>query len=126
MLKYYGALGVAIVSEILGTMTLKYSAGFTRLWWSLASVAMYVMMLYFLSLAIRVVPLSVAYGLWSGIGTILTAGMSVVLFHEALTLGETAGLIILVIGVLVLNRSGEHEEEIDYEELQIQEEFHQR
>ncbi len=126
MLKYYGALGVAIVSEILGTMTLKYSAGFTRLWWSLASVAMYVMMLYFLSFAIRVVPLSVAYGLWSGIGTILTAGMSVVLFHEALTLGETAGLIILVIGVLVLNRSGEHEEEIDYEELQIQEEFHQR
>ncbi len=126
MLKYYGALGVAIVSEILGTMTLKYSAGFTRLWWSLASVAMYVMMLYFLSFAIRVVPLSVAYGLWSGIGTILTAVMSVVLFHEALTLGETAGLIILVIGVLVLNRSGEHEEEIDYEELQIQEEFHQR
>ncbi|WP_056996618.1 DMT family transporter [Secundilactobacillus collinoides] len=126
MLKYYGALGVAIVSEILGTMTLKYSAGFTRLWWSLASVAMYVMMLYFLSFAIRVVPLSVAYGLWSGIGTILTAVMSVVLFHEVLTLGETAGLIILVIGVLVLNRSGEHEEEIDYEELQIQEEFHQR
>ncbi|ANZ61252.1 hypothetical protein AYR62_09880 [Secundilactobacillus paracollinoides] len=126
MLKYYAALGVAIVSEILGTMTLKYSSGFTRLWWSLASIMMYVIMLYFLSYAMRVVPLSVAYGLWSGVGTILTAAMSVLLFHEAMTIGETMGLVILLIGVFVLNKSGAQEEAVDYEELQIEEEFHQR
>lgn len=126
MLKYYAALGVAIVSEILGTMTLKYSSGFTRLWWSLASIIMYVIMLYFLSYAMRVVPLSVAYGLWSGVGTILTAAMSVLLFHEAMTIGETMGLVILLIGVFVLNKSGAQEEAVDYEELQIEEEFHQR
>ncbi|KRL76176.1 hypothetical protein FC17_GL002229 [Secundilactobacillus paracollinoides DSM 15502 = JCM 11969] len=87
---------------------------------------MYVIMLYFLSYAMRVVPLSVAYGLWSGVGTILTAAMSVLLFHEAMTIGETMGLVILLIGVFVLNKSGAQEEAVDYEELQIEEEFHQR
>lgn len=69
MLKYYVALGIAILSEIAGTLSLKLSVGFTRLSWTLFSIGLYLIMLYCLSYAMRVVPLSVAYGLWTGSGT---------------------------------------------------------
>ncbi|KRK96893.1 hypothetical protein FD04_GL001744 [Secundilactobacillus odoratitofui DSM 19909 = JCM 15043] len=71
----------------------------------------------------RVVPLSVAYGLWTGSGTFLTAILGVVVFHETLTIGQIFGLVLLVIGVVALNWSGEAEEELDYEQLQIDEKF---
>lgn len=123
MLKYYVALGVAILSEIAGTLSLKLSVGFTRLSWTLFSIGLYLIMLYCLSYAMRVVPLSVAYGLWTGSGTFLTAVLGVVVFHETLTIGQIVGLVLLVIGVVALNWSGEAEEELDYEQLQIDEKF---
>lgn len=123
MLKYYVALGIAILSEIAGTLSLKLSAGFTRLSWTLFSIGLYLIMLYCLSYAMRVVPLSVAYGLWTGSGTFLTAVLGVVVFHETLTIGQIVGLVLLVIGVVALNWSGEAEEELDYEQLQIDEKF---
>lgn len=123
MLKYYVALGIAILSEIAGTLSLKLSVGFTRLSWTLFSIGLYLIMLYCLSYAMRVVPLSVAYGLWTGSGTFLTAILGVVVFHETLTIGQIVGLVLLVIGVVALNWSGEAEEELDYEQLQIDEKF---
>lgn len=123
MLKYYVALGIAILSEIAGTLSLKLSVGFTRLSWTLFSIGLYLIMLYCLSYAMRVVPLSVAYGLWTGSGTFLTAVLGVVVFHETLTIGQIVGLVLLVIGVVALNWSGEAEEELDYEQLQIDEKF---
>ncbi|GAA3607117.1 DMT family transporter [Secundilactobacillus similis] len=123
MAKYYVALAVAIVSEILGTLSLKLSAGFTQLWWTLASIGLYLIMLYCLSYTIRVVPLSVAYGVWTGAGTVFTALLGVMVFHETLSIGQIAGLALLVLGVVALNRSGESEEETEYEALQIEDEF---
>lgn len=121
MFKYYFALGVAIVTEIVGTMSLKLSAGFTQMSWTLLSIAIFLIMLYSLSFAIRVVPLSVAYGLWSGAGTILTALMGAVFFRESFSIGQIIGLLLIVIGVVALNWSGEAEEQIDYESLQVDE-----
>lgn len=121
MFKYYAALGVAIVSEIIGTLSLKLSAGFSQIWWTLASIGLYLMMLYCLSVAMRVVPLSVAYGLWTGSGTILTAVLGVIVFHETLSLGQVLGLLLLIVGVVALNWSGEKEEALDYELLQVEE-----
>lgn len=121
MFKYYAALGVAIVSEIIGTLSLKLSAGFSQIWWTLASIGLYLMMLYCLSVTMRVVPLSVAYGLWTGSGTILTAVLGVIVFHETLSLGQVLGLLLLIVGVVALNWSGEKEEALDYELLQVEE-----
>ena len=102
---------------------MKLSAGFTQLWWTLASIGLYLIMLYCLSYTIRVVPLCVAYGVWTGAGTVLTALLGVMVFHETLSIGQIAGLALLVLGVVALNRSGESEEETEYEALQIEEEF---
>ncbi|WP_252898813.1 DMT family transporter [Secundilactobacillus odoratitofui] len=53
----------------------------------------------------------------------MTAILGVVVFHETLTIGQIFGLVLLVIGVVALNWSGEAEEELDYEQLQIDEKF---
>ncbi|GAT17784.1 DMT family transporter [Secundilactobacillus silagei] len=121
MFKYYVALGIAIVTEIIGTMSLKLSRGFTQFSWTFLSIAVFLIMLYSLSYAMQVVPLSVAYGLWSGAGTVLTAALDVIMFHESFSIGEILGLGLIVGGIVALNWSGEAEEEIDYESLQVEE-----
>lgn len=120
MFKYYAALGLSIVTEIVGTMSLKLSKEFTQVSWTLLSIAVFLIMLYSLSYAMRVVPLSVAYGLWSGAGTVLTAALDVTVFHVSFSIGEILGLVLIVVGIVSLNWSGEAEEEIDYESLQVE------
>lgn len=120
MFKYYLALGISIVTEIIGTISLKLSKEFTQFSWTFICIAVFLIMLYSLSYAMRVVPLSVAYGLWSGAGTILTAAVDVTLFHQTFSIGEILGLALIVVGVVSLNWSGEAEEEIDYEALQVE------
>lgn len=120
MFKYYVALGLSIVTEIIGTISLKLSKEFTQASWTLLSIAVFLIMLYSLSYAMRVVPLSVAYGLWSGAGTVLTAALDVTMFHVSFSIGEILGLVLIVVGIVSLNWSGEAEEEIDYESLQVE------
>lgn len=120
MFKYYAALVVSIVTEIIGTISLKLSKEFTQLSWTFLCLAAFLIMLYTLSYAMRVVPLSVAYGLWSGAGTVLTAALDVVMFHQSFSIGEILGLALIVVGIVSLNWSGEAEEQIDYESLQVE------
>lgn len=121
MFKYYIALGISIVTEIAGTISLKLSREFTQFSWTFLSIAAFLIMLYSLSYAMRVVPLSVAYGLWSGAGTVLTAALDVAMFRVSFSIGEILGLMMIVVGIVSLNWSGEAEEEIDYESLQVDE-----
>lgn len=121
MFKYYVALVISIITEIVGTISLKLSKEFTQFSWTFLSIAAFLIMLYCLSYAMRVVPLSVAYGLWSGAGTVLTAALDVVMFHVSFSIGEILGLVLIVVGIVSLNWSGEAEEEIDYESLQVDE-----
>lgn len=120
MFKYYAALAVSIVTEIIGTISLKLSKEFTQFSWTFLCLAAFLVMLYSLSYAMRVVPLSVAYGLWSGAGTVLTAALDVVMFHQSFSIGEILGLALIVVGIVSLNWSGEAEEKIDYESLQVE------
>lgn len=120
MFKYYAALAVSIVTEIIGTISLKLSKEFTQFSWTFLCLAAFLVMLYSLSYAMRVVPLSVAYGLWSGAGTVLTAALDVVMFHQSFLIGEILGLALIVVGIVSLNWSGEAEEKIDYESLQVE------
>ena len=61
-------LAVAIVSEVIATSALKASEGFSRLWPSVIVVAGYTSAFYFLSLTIKIIPVGVAYAIWSGAG----------------------------------------------------------
>ena len=63
----------AIVFEVSGTLTLKFTDGMTRLWPTVAMFAFYLCSLFGLSVAVEKIPVGVAYAVWSGIGTLLVA-----------------------------------------------------
>lgn len=104
-------LGAAIVAEVIGTSALKASAGFSRLLPSLVVLLGYGAAFYFLSLALRQIPVGVAYAVWSGAGTVLITLIGVFAFRQKIDMAGVAGIGLIVAGVLVLNlwsKSGTH------------------
>lgn len=99
----YAALALAIVFEVTASAFLQQSAQFTRPWPTLAMVLFYVASFYALSVAIRVIPLSIAYAIWGGVGIILTATVSFVLFRQMLDAAAFVGIGLIVSGVVVIN-----------------------
>jgi len=96
-------LAVAIVSEVIGTSALKASEGFSRLWPSVIVVAGYTSAFYFLSLTIKIIPVGVAYAIWSGAGVALIALIAWVLYGQSLDLPAIIGMSLIVAGVVILN-----------------------
>ena len=89
-------LFVAGLFEAAWAVGLKYTDGFTRLWPSLATVAAMGISLYLLALALRSLPLGTAYAVWTGIGTLGTVILGVMLFGESTSIPRllSAGLIL--------------------------------
>ena len=94
---------LAIAAEVTGSAALKQSAGFTKLSFAALSVASFAVALFFLSLALRVVPLGIAYAMWAGIGIVLVSLVGVVVFRQTLDFAAIAGIGLIVAGVIVIN-----------------------
>lgn len=89
-------LFVAGLFEIGWAIGLKYTDGFSRLWptvWTVLSMAVSVGLL---GLALKTLPVGTAYAIWTGIGTIGTAILGMILFGES-----TAALRLACIGLIV-------------------------
>jgi small multidrug resistance pump len=98
-------LAAAIVLEICGTTSLKLSDGFTRIGPSVAVVLCYVASFALLSLALRGIELSVAYAVWSGIGTAVVAAIGIAWFGESAGGWKLLCLALIVLGVAGLHLS---------------------
>lgn len=96
-------LGVAIALEVIGTTLLQASAQFTRPGPVLGMLACYGLSFYLLSLALRVLPLGVAYALWSGFGILLVTLIGIVVFRQRLDAAAIVGIGLIVAGVVVIN-----------------------
>jgi len=94
---------LAIVSEVVGTVALKASEGFARLGPTLLVVVGYVLTFYFLGLALKQIPLGVAYAIWSGLGTAGAVLAGVLLWRESLSPAGVVWIALIVAGVLILN-----------------------
>jgi len=99
----YAALAVAILAEVIATSALKASDGFTRLWPSVVTAAGYGVAFFFLSIALRSVPMGIAYAIWSGIGIVLISAAGWIWFRQALDLPAMLGLGLIIAGVVVVN-----------------------
>lgn len=95
-------LAVAICAEIFATAALKESDGFTR--WQPGALAVigYVATFYTLSLALREIPIGVAYAVWSGVGMVALAGIGYVRFGQRLDTWGIVGIGLIVAGVVCL------------------------
>lgn len=98
----YFHLGVAILSEIVATSALKASDGFTRMAPAAVAVAGYVVSFYFLSLALRAIPLGIAYALWSGVGIVLLAAIGWIWYRQSLDAPALLGLGLIIAGIVVI------------------------
>jgi small multidrug resistance pump len=99
----YLSLAIAIGLEIVGTSLLQRSAQFTRLWPTLGMAICYIASFYLLSLSLRVLPLGIAYAIWSGLGIVLIALIGFMVFGQKLDLPAVIGLALIVAGVVVVN-----------------------
>lgn len=99
----YGILAAAISFEVAGTTFLARSEQFTRVVPSAACVLFYVASFYCLSLALKSVPLGVAYASWAGLGIVLTAVIGVFVFKNSFDWAAVIGMVLIVSGVLVMN-----------------------
>ncbi|MEI6492359.1 MAG: multidrug efflux SMR transporter [Verrucomicrobiota bacterium] len=97
------ALIIAILSEVIATSALKACESFTRLVPSLIVVAGYGVAFYFLSIAMRAIPLGVAYAIWSGLGSALIVLVSWLFFKQALDAPAFLGISLIIAGSVVLN-----------------------
>ena len=97
---------LAIISEVTGTTCMKLSAGFTQLLPSVSMIIFYGISLTSLTIAIKKIDVSVAYAVWSGLGTVLIATIGILWFKEPATALKIISLGLVVIGVIGLNLSG--------------------
>jgi multidrug transporter EmrE-like cation transporter len=102
-LKAYLFLAIAIISELFGTSMLKASEGFTKIFPSIAVVFCFVVAFYSLSLSLQQIPLSIAYAIWSGVGTAITAVIGIVIWKENISLLQVVGILFIIAGVVILN-----------------------
>jgi len=99
-------LALAIGSEIIATVSLKLSDGFTRPISASVVVAGYALSFYALSISLRTIPLGVVYAIWSGVGTAAIVVIGFFLFREALDTVKVVGIGLIITGVVMLNGMG--------------------
>ena len=95
-------LAVAIVGGAIGTSALAASAGFTRAGPIAVMVLGYLSCFVALTRALRVIPISVAYAVWSGVGIALVSGIGWFWLGQQLKRGEVAGIALILVGTVVI------------------------
>jgi small multidrug resistance pump len=93
----------AIGFEIVATSALNATDGFTRLVPTALTVACYIAAFFCLSVALRTIPMGVAYAIWSGIGIVAISVIGLVLYRQTLDGPALAGIGLILAGTLVIN-----------------------
>ncbi len=90
---------IAGLGEVGWAVEMKYTEGFSRLVPSLITVGLMLLSFGFLSLALRQLPLSTAYAVWTGIGTVGTFLFGCFVLHEPVTALQGLCVCMIVCGV---------------------------
>jgi len=99
----FALLMIAIATEIVGTTALRLSAGFTKLGPSLVVVAGYLLSFFLYAQVLKQIPMGVAYAIWAGLGTAGVVVIGVLVWHDALSIWQVLGIVLVVAGAVLLN-----------------------
>ncbi|MDR0746600.1 MAG: multidrug efflux SMR transporter [Helicobacteraceae bacterium] len=102
-MKGYLFLMLAIALEAAGTTALAKSEQFTKIAPTAATLAAYAVSFYFLSLALKTIPVGVAYAIWSGVGIVLIGVIGFFVFRQIPDAAAIVGIALIVSGVAVIN-----------------------
>ena len=95
-------LSVAVIFEVIATMALKFSQGFSKIFPSTIVIIGYLITFFGLSKVLEVLPVTITYAVWSGLGVMLIALSSWVLLGQRLTLIDIIGISLIMLGILLI------------------------
>jgi small multidrug resistance pump len=96
-------LAIAILAGVTGTSALSVSAGFTRPGPAIVVGLAYLVCFLAMTRALRLIPISLVYAIWSGVGIALITLIGWRLFGQTLEPGEIAGIVLILAGVVVIH-----------------------
>lgn len=99
---YWFFMIAAIVSEVIGTLAMKYSAEAAPFAGLFVMYVMLAISYAALAIAVKRIPLAVAYGAWECLGLVLITFFSILLFAEPLSVIKIIGLLVIVTGIVML------------------------
>jgi small multidrug resistance pump len=108
MLSPFAVLLAAIGIEVGATVALPRTRGFHDLSWSLLVLGGYALSIWLLALVVRQMSVSVAYAVWSGLGTAAIAAVGVLALGEQVDAVKLTALSLIITGVVVLNLHAAH------------------
>ncbi|MDQ1237348.1 MAG: multidrug efflux SMR transporter [Wigglesworthia glossinidia] len=103
MIISYLYLFIAILSEVFATSFVKLSEGFTKIFPSILVFIGYISSSFFLSLALKNIPIGIAYALWSGLGILFVTLLGYFLYNQKLNLIEIFGIVLIISGIFTMN-----------------------
>lgn len=95
-------LVIAGIFEIVWATCLKFSDGFTKLNYSIYTIAGMIISFYFLAQATKTLPIGTSYAIWTGIGAIGATVIGILVFKESLTFTRGFFILLLLVGILGL------------------------
>lgn len=99
----WSLLGLSVVCEVLGTVSLRYSDGFAKPLPAAVAGACYVLAVWLMAIVMRQVEMGLTYAVWAACGTALTAVVGMAAYGESASLFKLIGLTLVLAGVVVLN-----------------------
>ncbi len=99
---------LAIGIEVAATAALPRAKGFTDLGWSAVVAGGYLVSIWLLTVVVRRMDVSIAYAIWSGLGTAVIAVVGYLWLGESLGPAKVGGIGLIVAGVVLLNAQGAH------------------
>ena len=99
-------LTAAGLLEIIWAIGLKYTEGFTKLGPTAVTVGAMVASVVLLGIALRDLPVGTGYAIWTGIGTVGTAVLGIMIFHEPATALRLASIGLIIAGIVGLKLVG--------------------
>jgi len=99
----YLILFFAIGFEVIGTMMLPVTNGFSKIVPSILVIFFYTISFYFLSITVQKLPLAIVYASWAGLGVFTVSLLSYIFYKQTLNWQTVLGLFFIVIGVVLVN-----------------------
>jgi len=103
---HYIYLTFAIVFEVIATSALAASRGLTRPWPIAIMTIGYALSFTCLAFSLRVIPVGVAYAIWSGAGIVLITIVGWVLFSQRIPMAGLAGIALIIVGIVIVHVAG--------------------
>jgi small multidrug resistance pump len=99
-------IAASVVAEVVGTVALKHSDGFSKLIPSGAAAACYALAIWLMAVAMRRLDMGITYAVWAASGTAGTAIVGIAFYGEHVSGIKVLGLICVIGGVAMLNLGG--------------------